>query len=921
MKASLDAISAANDESCEVITKRSSISVGRSFLRKKIITPSVNQDYFHRERLDQLVEKICCSRLSLFYVPAGYGKTSLLSYWVNNEEKFPSNIAWLTLDSRDNDILRLSYYLIESLSSVLSEASKSELYEIIDGAMSHWSESISENLVIKLVEIIEPLGSIMIIFDNFQFVQSDQIKAFIDTLLTHVPENLSLVVLSNQPIDLAITKLRLNRSLIEISKRDLQFTEPEANLLLDKLLPESVEQTIKEELIQRSEGWGAGLHLCSLALQDGSFQSEVLLPDSITYLKEYFTNEVFSVLSGQDLQRLCRLSGIEYWCSDLCCYLLDDPVDGQWLQDIANKLGFIEYLNDKGLWCRPHPMFRQVLIDLSGVGTKAQHDVYAEASVWFEDREMISDAIDYSIRSGNTDRALSLILKLSSVSLLDQNMATLLEMRKEILQQEKETTGKLSILYLWILMSCSRIDEAETSLEQYSAALNSPGETISKELQAELLAVQAFIAKNKGDIELAGSLARGALEGLSEERVAVKVICYLIISNSLSLVGRFDDARKINRELMQLSREHNDVKLEMLGFYDSARIELARGYLNRVSTLVKQGLELVQGSLSELHNLAESRLGVYWVLVKMHQGKLVEAERLANSTIREAERSDDISAFLSYLIKAILYKGAGDLDQAFAVLGRAQRFLTVWKIDDVSYRSALEATKVMLWIDQGNFSRASAVLSDLKNMREEGVVADLFPLLPGMLDLLEVRLLIKTGETVEALERLTELQRIENSQAPNSVTSIYILIYQSIIYSSGRKPDKAIKAMRTAIQKAEVERWLSPFWDLSQDISILISEMLTASEPGAFLVELSQLCRINRLSAGETIESTLEEPISRREMGVLELIAQGLSNQGIADKLFISLHTVKTHARRINNKLGVKSRTQAIVKARQYGLL
>ncbi len=921
MKASLDVISAANDDACKDVNKQLSMSVERSFLRKKIIIPPLNQSYVHRVRLDQLVDKICSSRLSLFCVPAGYGKTSLLSHWVSNEKKFPSNIAWLTLDSRDNDIFRLSHYLIESLSSILNDAAKSSLYSIIDDAEIHWSEAVSESLVSKLVEIIEPLDSVMIILDNYQFVQSDSINTFIDTLLANASDNLLLVVLSSQPTGLAVTKLRLNRALIEISKRDLQFTEPEAIILLNKLLPGPVEQEIKDELVQRSEGWGAGLHLTSFALQEGDFQSEVLLPSSITYLKEYFINEVLCVLSEQDLQRLCRLSSVEYWCSDLCRYLLDDQIDDHWLQSMVNKLGFIEFLNEKGLWCRPHPMLRQVLIDLGGSDKKALSELFTETSVWFEDREMISDAIDYAIRSGNTDRALSLILKLSNVSLLDQNMATLLEMRKEIRQQEKETTGRLSILYLWVLMSCSRIDEAERSLEQYTVSLSNHGKIVSKELQAELLAVQAFIAKNKGDIELAGNLARDALGGLGVERVAVKVICYLIISNSLSLLGRFDDARKINRELIQLSREHNDIKLEMLGFYDSARIELARGYLNRVSTLVKQGLELERGSLSELHNLAESRLKVSWVLVKMHQGKLIEAERLANSTIREAERSDDISAFFSYIIKALLYKGAGDLDQAFAVLGRAQRFLTVWKIDDVSYRSALEATKVMLWIDQGNFDRASAGLSELKSMRQNGVIADLFPLLPSMLDLLDVRLLIKTGKTLDALERLTELQRIENNQAPNSVTSIYILIYQSIIYSAGRKPDKALKAMRSALQKAEVECWLSPFWDLSQDITPLISEMLTASEPGLFLVELSQLCSIGRSTGDQSTESILEEPISSREMGVLELIAQGLSNQGIADKLFISLHTVKTHARRINNKLGVKSRTQAIVKARQYGLL
>ncbi len=323
--------------------------------------------------------------------------------------------------------------------------------------------------------------------------------------------------------------------------------------------------------------------------------------------------------------------------------------------------------------------------------------------------------------------------------------------------------------------------------------------------------------------------------------------------------------------------------------------------------------------------MAESRLRVYWALVKMHQGKLAEADRLVNSAISEAERSGDIGAFMAYLIKAILLKGSGELDQAFVVIGRAERFITVWKIDDVSYRTALVASKAMLWIEQGNNERATTALAELESMKQRGIVADVFPMLPGVFDLLDVRLLIKTGDTVRALERLTEMQRVENKRAPNSVMSIYILIYQAVLYNKGRKPDRALMAMRTALQKAEVESWLSPFWDLSDDIRLLISQILSVSGSAdgdaRFLDRVAELCDVGRLSAGSLNDTALKEPISDREMGVLELIAQGLSNQDIADKLFISLHTVKTHARRINNKLGVKSRTQAVVKARQHGLL
>ena len=928
MKASFSKTSAANDDASGYTSKStdqiiyddlSSSAIGRSFLRKKVTVPQLSQHYTHLDRLDSYLERINASRLSILCAPAGYGKTSLLSYWVQKNANSASRVAWLTLDVRDNDIIRLCSYLIESLSSILDDTSKDALYLLLDAHACRWSEAVSEKLVIQLVECIEKIESpIVVVLDNFQSVQAVQIKRFIDTLLTHAPHNLSIVIISSQPTGLSTTKIRLDRNLTEIGVRELQMTESETIRLLNSLLPESIESEVIQELSQRCEGWGAGLHLSSIALQSKGLESEVVLPASVAYVKEYFYNEVLCVLTEQELDNLCRLSVVDYWCADLCSHLLGRAAGGEWLESLAHKLGFIELLNEKGVWYRPHPLLKQVLFEIE----KSKEDyiaIYSDVSIWFESRDMISDAIEYAIKSGDTDRVLSLLVKLSNASLLDQNMATLLGIREKILERGQDPASRQSIVYLWTLMACSRIDEALAYIDSlpHDLVAKAPG------IQAELLAVNAFIAKSHGDAPLSLNLARDALEQLSEDRVAVRVICHLIVSNSYSLTGRFDDAKKANRAAIGISRENNDIKLEMLGLYDSARIELARGYLNRVSTLVKQGLELSGTSLHDLHNIAEGRLKVYWALVKMHQGKLLEAERIVNSTTREAERSNDIGAFYSYIIKAILHKGAGDIELAFGVLGRAERFIRVWQIDDVSYLCALNVAKAMLWIEQGNYDRALIALTELRKRQQDGQVADLFPLLPGSRDLLEVRLSIKTGDSARALEQLTELQRIEKNRAPNSVTSIYILIYQSIMYSKGRKPDRALMAMRSAIQKAEVENWLSPFWDLAQDIRPIISEIMSVSETesGSFLRALATLCGVNQLAGQQQLEQILEDPISDREKGVLELIAQGLSNQDIADKLFISLHTVKTHARKINNKLGVKSRTQAIVKARQHGLL
>lgn len=930
MKARFNKMSAANDEVTSNTSKPidriiddgfSTSAIERSFLRKKVAIPLISQQYTYLNRLDAYVERIKTSRLSILCAPAGYGKTSLLSYWAQHSLKDHGHVAWLTLDVRDNDIIRLCSYLIQSLSCVFDEETKNDLYTLLDVYACRWNDAVAEKLVIQLVAQLEQIESpLVIILDCFQSIQSDQVKRFVDALLIHAPQHLSIVVSASHLTGLSTTRFRLDRDLTEMGVKELQLTESEATDLINTLLPISVEPEVRQELLQRCEGWGAGLHLLALALQNADVTTEVVLPASVPYIKEYFINEVLCVLTEQELNLLSRLSVVDYWCADLCSHLLGRDAGGDWLDVMAHKLGFIELLNEKGVWYRPHPLLKQVLSEVEH--SKAPNltlETYSGASRWFENQTMVSDAIDYAIKAHDTDRVLALLLSISNVSLLDQNMATLLGIRDKILQQEKDPASRTSIVYLWTLMACSRIDEAVAYIDGFTPDLLEQNSA----MQPELLAVSAYIAKAKGYTEQSSRSAREALEQLSDERFVVRVICHLMISNSYNLACRFDDAKKANRSAILLAREHNDIKLEMLGLYESARIELARGYLNRVSNLVKQGLELSGSSIYGLHNIAEERLKVYWALVKMHQGKLLEAERIVNATTREAERSNDIGAFYSYIIKAILLKGAGNIELAFGMLGRAERFIRVWQIEDVSYFCALDVAKAMLWIEQGNVDRAKDIISALKEQQHAGLVADVFPLLPGSLELIDVRLSIKTGDSVRALEKLTVLQRVENNRAPNSVVSIYIFIFQSILYRKGNKPDRALMAMRAAIQKAEIECWLSPFWDLAQDVRPILADITAVSEAseGSFLKTLAELCGVQHLAGTQPPVESLEDPISEREKGVLELIAQGLSNQDIANKLFISLHTVKTHARKINNKLGVKSRTQAIVKARLHGLL
>ena len=158
VNASFNKTSAANDDASEHASTDlhnndglPSSAIGRSFLRKKVVVPPLSSHYTHLDRLDNYLQRISSSRLSLLCAPAGYGKTSLLSYWIKQQKGEALNTAWLTLDIRDNDIIRLCSYLIESLSCVLDDDAKDRLYQLLSSDANRWNEVLSERLVVQLV--------------------------------------------------------------------------------------------------------------------------------------------------------------------------------------------------------------------------------------------------------------------------------------------------------------------------------------------------------------------------------------------------------------------------------------------------------------------------------------------------------------------------------------------------------------------------------------------------------------------------------------------------------------------------------------------------------------------------------------------------------------------------------------------------
>jgi LuxR family maltose regulon positive regulatory protein len=240
-----------------------------------------------------------------------------------------------------------------------------------------------------------------------------------------------------------------------------------------------------------------------------------------------------------------------------------------------------------------------------------------------------------------------------------------------------------------------------------------------------------------------------------------------------------------------------------------------------------------------------------------------------------------------------------------------------WQVDESLYVPVLEALKASCWLAQGQHDSATQAIAKLEPYRKGGCVPELFPMMPGLLDCLQVRADMANGDLVRAREHLDAVSEKYEGGMPWGL-QLHAGLLDAVLLEAEKGLPAARKRLESVVAQASREHFISPFAELMKELGPLMDKCYRHLDNGDFTAALGRLFGCEPVAPAA---DPLAEPISDREQGVLELIAQGLSNQEIADKLHISLHTVKTHARRINAKLDVKSRTQAIVRARELGLL
>lgn len=884
----------------------------------RFFRPPLPDGHVPRGRLCQRLHAGLSGRLLLINAPAGFGKSSLAIEFC---ESLPDHwrSLWLGLNQRDADPGRFLERLLEGLQQYCP-ALGGQAMGLLKMRQRHQPFAFEEwldGLLDELALYLQSDSPILLVLDDYHLAQGAVLDRCLQFFLNHLPNGLVLMITSRQRPDWHLARLRLSRQLSELNEQDLRLTADEALAVLGRQ-PTCLRGQALDNLIQRSDGWVAGLRFWQLAASESG--DEHALPQALHggegLIRDYLLEEVIDILPADVQAFLYETACQERFCAELCDALRARQDSAGILRYLQAHQVFLVPLDEHGHWYRYHHLFSDLLRSRQHSAPLA--DLHLRACRWFQAQGLLDEAVEQALRAGHLDVAADLVQSLSEEQLLaEQNVGMLLRWKMDLPDSLLISTPRLIVLYSWALGLACQLDAAEELAAHLSRFLPAPSATAQRSMLAQWLALSGVIARGRGDRERTLSYCSEALQSLPNKRYGQRLVCLSTLSNLAIADADFWRARGWNREALELAQRVGNPLFEALAHYDRARVLHARGEIRRALDEVRQGL-------LRLQDLSAQRLYAVRARLTLYEGHLLAAHlqpaqgraRL-RAGLSEARACRDISVLIGHCVIASLDGREGQYAEAFAELAEAERLMHIWDVPPIFYLAMITLVKCELWLAQGRTDLAESWLLRLGQTyggEQPAAAPEFHPLLPLHIELQQALLERVQGRSAQAVERLQRL--VERGQGSGGQLLAASALCQLIaLHLTEGREQSAASLLPQALLAAQGGA-LQAFQRLLEEQPLWLREQLS-TRPACSV----QLDLLARLPQPQVVASGTGEALSGRELAVLELIAQGCSNQQISERLFISLHTVKTHASHINSKLGVERRTQAVAKAKALGLL
>ena len=887
-------------------------------IQTKFQRPRLDDDRVTRPRLIEKINRGGERPLTLISAPAGFGKTTLLSAWLQDQDVHSN---WISLDENDDDARIFLRYFVIAIQRIFPDVCN-DILALLEAPQLPSQDYLATKLVNELLALPEKF---VLALDDYHFVQAEMIHQILTTLIHNMPPQMHLMIATRKDPPLPLYLFRARKQLLEIRAVDLRFSFEETKLYLEGVLGEELDNNAVSSLNKSTEGWITGLRLAALSVggQEDLMASVGILEGSSTfYVREYLVNEILS-RQTQDVQGfLLQSSILDYFCSELCDAVIGVSTSHILQEKLVRPNLFLIELDMERKWYRYHHLFRDLLHHhLKRMYSQEEiHKLHNRASSWFEKNGMIQEALNHALAAGDLDGAAKLIEDSRHKLLNNEDWFTLEQWLNRLPDELVQKRPTLLLTRAWTLELRYQMSQIPPVLQKAETLLSSEDEDWTESnvqnARGEIDALKSLVYYTNDEGARALDCALAALERIPVAHTFARSIAIIVMALAFHSTGQSTQAiRKLNTFLTETNSE-----------IIVARVLIGQIYIHMMQADFYQAEHVLNQLQSVMDNasLTVSKVFAHWVLgrINYERNNLDRASMHFSVVFELRYNAQFIMVHDSLLALAMCAHAQGMPENEMKALTDLRNFSHERGI--LGKLHEIDSFEARLALHSGNEGRAIQWAQSIPS-----------DILPPMLFLIEISIISKaqilitqgTVSSVQEATRLLEKLLAYIRTINNTYHEIKVLACLALAYQAQGGTKDAQYALERSLILAHPAGFIRTYVDLGPRMAELLRQTADRGFETDYvhliLTAFSGQPQINGIQRPEQAPTNddLIEPLTRRERQVLVLLGKWLSDKEIAQELVISPRTVKKHTSNIYAKLGVNNRMEAVEKAKDLNLL